>query len=47
MSHPVKKRSWLFFGLMAALVLLLALGVFLLILGLTTPPFSTPGQFTL
>lgn len=47
MSRHAKKRSWLFVCLMAALVLLLALGVFLLIVGLNTPPFSTPGQFTL
>lgn len=47
MSHPVKKRSWLFLLLMAALILLLALGVFLLVLGLTTSPFAAPGQLTL
>ncbi len=47
MSHPVKKRSWLFLLLMAALFLLLALGVFLLVLGLTTSPFTVLGQFTL
>lgn len=47
MSHPDRKRSYLFFFLMAALVLLLALGVFLLILGLTMSPFATPGQLVL
>lgn len=36
-------RSPAFWLLMAALLLLLALGVYLLVLGLTRPPFAQPG----
>lgn len=37
------RRSPAFWLLMAALLLLLALGVYLLVLGLTRPPFVRPG----
>lgn len=39
-----KRRSHAFLYLMLALFLLLALGVFVLVIGLTTPPFATPGS---
>lgn len=44
MSQNAKKRSAWFALLIAALLLLLALGVWLLVLGLTTPPFATPAR---
>ena len=37
------RRSPAFWLLMAALLLLLALGVYLLVLGLARPPFAQPG----
>ena len=37
------RRSPAFWLLMAALLLLLALGGYLLVLGLTRPPFAQPG----
>ena len=37
------RRSPAFWLLMAALLLLLALGVYLLVLGLPRPPFAQPG----
>ena len=41
------RRSPVFWLLMAALLLLLALGVYLLALGLTRPPFARPGGWAI
>lgn len=44
MPRVTKRRSFWFSMLMLALLLLLALGVWLLVIGLTTPPFAVPGR---
>ena len=41
------RRSPVFWLLMAALLLLLALGVYLLALGLTRPPLARPGGWAI